>query len=66
MTYRLTATLLLIAVSIAGCATDPRLKSDCDWAQPILPSRSDVLTRPTKEQIIAHNEAGAKICGWKR
>ena len=65
MTYRLTATLLLIAVSIAGCATDPRLKSDCDWAQPIRPSRHDVLTRKTKEQIAAHNEAGARICGWR-
>ena len=62
---RLTATLLLIAVSTAGCATDPRLKSDCDWAQPIRPSRHDVLTRQTREQILAHNEVGARICGWK-
>ena len=65
MMCRLTATLLLIAVSIAGCATDPRLKSDCDWAQPIRPSRQDVLTRQTREQILAHNEVGARICGWK-
>ena len=65
MRYRRTAMLLLIAVSIAGCATDPRLKSDCDWAQPIKPSRHDVLTRQTREQIVSHNEAGAKICGWK-
>jgi len=65
MTYRRTATLLLIAVSIAGCATDPRLHGDCDWAQPIRPSRQDVLTRQTKEQIAAHNEAGAKLCGWR-
>ena len=66
MTYRLTVMLLLIAVSIAGCATDPGLRSDCDWAQPIRPSRSDVLSRQTREQIAAHNEAGVKICGWKR
>ena len=65
MTYRPTAMLLLIAVSIAGCATDPRLKSDCDWVQPIRPSRHDVLTRLTREQILAHNEVGARICGWK-
>jgi hypothetical protein len=25
-----------------------------------------VLTRQTKEQILAHNEAGAKLCGWTR
>jgi hypothetical protein len=57
--------LLLIAVSTTGCATDPRLTSSCDWVQPIMPSRQDVLTRQTKEQIAAHNEAGAKICGRK-
>jgi hypothetical protein len=66
MTFRIAATLLSITVSTAGCATDSRLKSDCDWAQPIKPSRQDVLTRQTKEQILAHNESGAKICGWKR
>jgi len=66
MMFRTAPILLSIAVSAAGCATDPRLKSDCDWAQPIRPSRSDVLTRQTKEQILAHNEAGAKICGWRR
>jgi predicted nucleic acid-binding Zn ribbon protein len=65
MMFKRTATLLLIAVSIAGCATDPRLKSDCDWAQPIRPSRKDVLTRQTKEQIAAHNEAGTRLCNWK-
>ena len=66
MTFRTAVILLLIAVSAAGCATDPRLKGDCDWVQPIRPSKADVLTRQTKEQILAHNEAGAMICGWRR
>ncbi len=66
MTFKTAASLLLIAASTAGCATDLRLKSDCDWAQPIWPSRQDVLTRQTKEQIASHNEAGAKLCGWRR
>jgi hypothetical protein len=66
MTYRTTAILLSIAVSTAGCATDPLSKADCDWAQPIKPSRKDVLTRQTKEQIAAHNEAGAEFCKWKQ
>ena len=65
MTFKPAAMLLLIAVSTAGCATDPKLRSDCDWARPIRPSRQDVLTRQTKEQIAAHNEAGAKFCGWR-
>lgn len=56
---------MLIGVSISGCATNPIFKDDCDWAQPILPSRSDVLTPETKRQILAHNEAGEKLCGWK-
>ncbi len=66
MTLKFTVALIPLAFLIPGCATDPRLKSDCDWAQPIRPSRTDVLTRQTKEQILAHNEAGARICGWKR
>ena len=57
--------LLLIAVSTAGCATDPLTRNDCDWAQPIKPSRRDVLTRQTKEQIAAHNEIGAMLCKWQ-
>jgi hypothetical protein len=57
--------LFLIVVSPAGYATEPRLNSDCDWAQPIRPSRKDVLTRHTKEQIAAHNEAGTRLCNWK-
>ena len=61
----MTAMLLLIAVSIAGCATSPLLHTDCDWAQPIKPSRNDVLTRQTREQIAAHNDAGAKLCKWR-
>jgi hypothetical protein len=65
MTFKPIAMLLLIAVSTAGCATDPGLRSDCDWAQPIRPSRSDVLSRQTKAQIAAHNDTGAKLCGWR-
>lgn len=50
---------ILLAVTLAGCATDP-----CDWAQPILPSSTDVLTDGTKRQITAHNEKGERFCGW--
>jgi hypothetical protein len=57
--------LMLISVSTAGCATVPRLKNDCDWAQPIRPSRKYALTQQTKEQIAAHNESGARICKWR-
>jgi hypothetical protein len=63
--FKTLAMLVLIAASTAGCATDPRLHSDCDWAQPIKPSRQDVLSRQTKEQIAGHNDTGVKLCGWR-
>ncbi|CAJ2908317.1 Uncharacterised protein [Burkholderia pseudomallei] len=36
----------------------------CDWARPIYVSRTDVLSDDTARQILAHNMAGAKNCGW--
>jgi len=58
--------LTLTAVLTAGCATNewpPR--DDCDWAEPIRPSRDDVLTDGTLAQIIAHNEIGEQLCRWR-
>ncbi|KVV57914.1 hypothetical protein WT49_02430 [Burkholderia territorii] len=37
----------------------------CDWARPIYVSKTDVLSDDTARQILAHNMAGAKNCGWK-
>ena len=53
MRFATLATVVSISVSIAGCGTDPVFRNDCDWATPIRPSRQDVLTRQTKEQIVA-------------
>ena len=47
-------------VLIGGCAKP----TDC-WASPIRPSVDDALTDGTARQILAHNEAGRAICGWK-
>jgi hypothetical protein len=66
MTFRTAAILLSITVSTAGCTTGSSFKSDCDWVQLIQLSRSNVLTRQTKQQILAHNEAGATLFGWPR
>ena len=65
MTFKPIAMLLLSTVSIAGCATEQLARNDCDWAQPIRPSRHDMLSRQTKEQTAAHNESGARICNRK-
>ena len=57
--------LILSAVLSAGCGIDLReLQEDCDWADPIRLSRADVLTDETLKQIVAHNEIGARLCGW--
>lgn len=66
MTFRTLIALTLTAALTAGCAMDLRhLGSDCDWAEPIRPSRSDVLTDGTLAQIVAHNEIGARLCRWR-
>ena len=58
--------LILSAVLSAGCGIDPRdLRDDCDWAEPIRPSRADALTDETLKQIVAHNEIGTRLCGWR-
>lgn len=59
--------LILTAALTAGYATTVplHLRSDCDWAEPIRPSREDVLTDGTLAQIVAHNEIGERICGWR-
>ena len=57
--------LILTAVLSAGCGIDPRdLWDNCYWAEPIRLSRADVLTYETLKQIVAHNEIGARLCGW--
>ena len=61
-----TLTVLTLTIALpAGCGTDPwLLRDDCDWAEPIRPSRADVLTDGTLAQIVAHNEIGQRLCGW--
>jgi hypothetical protein len=66
MTLKPLILLISIAVLTAGCGTDRLfLREDCDWAQPIRPARTDVLSENTKAQILAHNEIGARLCGWR-
>jgi len=65
MKFATLTALILTAVLTAGCGTEPRfLRDDCDWAEPIRPSRGDVLTDGTLAQIVAHNEIGERLCGW--
>jgi hypothetical protein len=64
---RLPALLSVTAALLAGCATEhhgPGLMV-CDWAAPIRHSRADQMTDATARQILAHNETGARLCGWQ-
>lgn len=66
MTCKTMTALILSAGLTAGCAINPRsVYDDCDWAEPIRPSRQDVLSDVTLAQIVAHNQVGARLCGWR-
>jgi hypothetical protein len=52
---------MLIAISMAGCATD-----GCSGWSAIRPSRSDKLTDGTARQILAHNQFGVRQGCWAK
>ncbi|OZI26725.1 hypothetical protein CAL26_05225 [Bordetella genomosp. 9] len=41
------------------------IDTGCDWTKPIFVDKGDVLSDGTAKQILAHNLAGARNCGWK-
>jgi hypothetical protein len=61
------AALLTIAATalLSGCATNSG--SPCGGWKPIRPTHAEVMAMSggTVAQILAHNEQGAKVCGWK-
>lgn len=69
--------LLLASLTLTGCCTtsgvsEPQVvyktkivDTACDWTAPIYVDARDVLTDDTARAVLAHNNAGAKICGWK-
>ena len=66
MTCKTLTALILSAGLTAGCGIDPAVMyDDCDWSVPIRLSRQDVLSDVTLAQIVAHNEVGARLCGWR-
>jgi hypothetical protein len=65
MRFKTLTVLILSTGLIAGCGIEPRgVRDNCDWAEPIRPSRADVMSDGTLAQILAHNEVGARLCGW--
>ena len=53
----------LMMLIVAGCGTSgAAIRSGCEWAKPIWPSKADVLTRETEDQIFIHNETWERLC----
>ena len=58
---------LATMTSLAGCAGGTATPPDpCLGWTPIRPSSQDVLTPNTARQILAHDEHGADVCGWRQ
>lgn len=58
---------VLALVLPTGCAgLGPATDGGCAWSRPIYVSAADALTEDTAAQVLAHNETGARICGWHR
>lgn len=57
---------ITLALLIAGCATTGG--SFCDIAKPLRPSPAivDAMSDREVKDMLAHNEKGRKLCGWKR
>ena len=57
--------MALALTSLAGCAASGSVDGFCLVAKPIYFSTQDLLSERTERAIIAHNEKGASLCGWK-
>lgn len=61
---RFAAGLMLSMILLSGCAAGPEGVDVCGPWRPIYISSLDQLTGITGRQILAHNEVGARLCGW--
>ncbi|AQW29138.1 hypothetical protein B0B51_03320 [blood disease bacterium A2-HR MARDI] len=70
--------LLVLCLMLTACCTTNGAKTDpqviyqtklvdtaCEWTKPIYVDKADVMSEETARAILAHNRAGAKVCGWK-
>jgi predicted small lipoprotein YifL len=58
--------MALILLSLSGCGNaGPVPDSFCVVAEPIYLSPEDKLSDRTLRKVLAQNEKGASLCGWK-
>lgn len=56
----------LVLVLLSGCAAvGAGTEGACAAFRPIYISRVDQMSDGTAEQLLAHNETGARLCGWE-
>lgn len=60
---RLASALCLILTACSANSTEINPKLVCESWKPIYPSRKDVLTPGTKEQMAGNNAANESVCG---
>jgi len=48
---------------LTNCTATAPIVCECSWARRITIDTADVITRPTAEQIVAHNRKVAELCG---
>jgi hypothetical protein len=58
--------MLATVLALVGCTTTGG--SFCKVEHPIRPTKAEIatLSDATVAQILAHNEKGAKLCGWRQ
>lgn len=58
--------LMLLAILLSGCVDGSARGLDvCAPWKPIFVSAADQLTDGTAREIVAHNEVGERLCGWR-
>jgi hypothetical protein len=55
-----TLAVCLMLIFMTSCTTV--VSSDCAWVRQIVVNDGDEITRPTAEQIVAHNRKVAEFC----
>lgn len=57
--------ILALSLTLAGCTTSGG--SFCAAGHPIRPTQAEVatLSDASAAAILAHNEKGQKLCGWR-
>jgi len=54
--------LLLCLMLIFTMSCTAKIAGDCAWVRRIVVNEADVISRPTAEQIVAHNRKVDEFC----